>query len=235
MRLIKWSLLATLRRLRQDRAGASLVQFVVILPVFVFIVYSAWAVFSVMIAHQTLCDAAYEAARYLQVEGPLLPEESIYPDDWVVIADKIAYDEVASNKSLARAWRDGGREVVIWPPEIRDSPEEPGVVDADYVRNNSLFQVRVTGTISNPLWVFFPGDEVPEGEDEDTVPGLKLTCQSTGFFEGPPFKATDDHSAAGTVCPPGLPRCTGGPRATDCIPPGSCPTETPGCPPCEVR
>lgn len=233
MRLIHWSPPAALRRLRQDRAGASLVQFVAILPLFVFVVYSAWAVFSVVIAHQTLCDAAYESARYLQVEGPLLPEESIYPDDWVAIADKIAYDEVASNASLARAWREGGREIVIWPNELRDSPEEPGMVDADYVRDQSLFQVRVSGTISNPLWIFFPGDEAPD-DDEAAVPGLKLTCQSTGFFEGPPFKATEDPSGASTICPP-VGRCTSGPPATECIPPGSCPTRTPGCPPCEER
>ena len=233
MQMNKDSSHGVLRRLRDDLAGATLVQFVAILPVFVFIVYSAWAVFSVLIAHQTLCDAAYEAARYLQVEGPLLPEESIYPDDWIAIADKIAYDEVATNASLARAWREGGREVDIWPPEMRDSPKEPGVVDADYVRNNSLFHVRVTGTISNPLWIFFPGDPVPDEDDEDfVIPGLKLTCQSTGFFEGPPIKSTDEHSAGGTVCP-FVPRCTSGPRATDCIPPGSCPTVTPGCPPCD--
>ena len=237
MQVIDRSLLGALKRLRDDLSGASLVQFIVILPVLVFLVYSVWAMFSVIIAHQTLCDAAYESARYLQVEGPLLPEETTdYPEDWEAIAWDISRMEVSSNSTLSKSWDDeGAGTVTIWPRDIRSAPENAGVVDEGFVTRESLFNVRVSGTISNPLGVFFPTVPDPDEPDDEPeeVPGLRLTCQSTGFFEGPPFKSTDDHKPGpGTVCPP-LGRCTPGPRATECRPPGSCPTPTDGCPACD--
>ena len=56
-----------------------------------------------------------------------------------------------------------------------------------------------------------------------------------GVTEAPPEAPPEGTPTPfGTVCPP-IPRCTPGPRATDCIPPGSCPTVTPGCPACEPQ
>ena len=47
----------------RDLRGASLVQFIAILPVFIIILYGAYAAYVVMTAHHTLCDAAWQATR----------------------------------------------------------------------------------------------------------------------------------------------------------------------------
>lgn len=238
--LDRWLERARSTALAGDIRGATLVQFVAILPFFVFLVFGAWSTFRVLVAHQRLCDAAYEAARYLQVEGPLFPDDWVYPTDWERVGRDIAYWEIASNEQLRDSWETTGV-VTISPSAIRTSPKEPGEVDRSTPRRG-LFSVRVTGQISNPLGVFYPvptrrvGTEPDPGAgDEPEDPArytLTLSCQATGFFEGPPFKATEDPRGGATICPP-LPRCTDGPRPTDCIPRGRCPTPTPGCPVCE--
>lgn len=227
-------MLRRFRALRDDLRGATLVQFIAVLPVFVLVFWGSWAVFTVMGAHQTLCEAAYESARWLQVEGPRLPEDTtIYPETWEDYAYNIALTEIYGHKQLRES--DFGRsDVYIWPREPRKSPES-----GDHNENTAeeaIFNVRVTGRIANPILGLLDADDDPE-----QLGGLELVCQASGFFEGPPYKATesdaDNDECRRVNC--GRPdRCTPGPPPTATPDPcPNCPTPDPNdyCCPCIPR
>lgn len=210
---------ALARRARRDDSGAALVQFVVVLPVFVLIVIGLWAMFQVFSAQQTLCEAVWESSRYLQVEGPRLPDDQFsYPDGWEDLALGIINTELKSNANIPVGPLVVG-DVVISPDAKPSSPEDSKAVSADNVPNNWFF-VRASTVISNPLAVLVPGT-APGG-------GLKLTCKSTAFYEGPPTGPTNQSDN------PGGEDCREPARfCTQVSPPGS-PTLTPtACPPGE--
>jgi hypothetical protein len=208
-------LLATLRhvlgRVRRENEGASLVQFIVVLPVFVLVVMGLWAMFQTFSAHQTLCEAVQEASRYLQVEGPLLDENLYpYPAGWETLAIGIVNQELKSNAAIQVGPIAAG-DLDISPDDPRTSPQDSQDVSAENVPNNWFF-IRASTVITNPLAIFVPGTG-PGG-------GLKLTCKGTGFFEGPPIAPTKQ--VEGQKCDPPQGFCTR-------IPPG--PTWTPtACP-----
>src|SRR6187551_2781641 len=109
-------------RVRHDTTGAALVQFVVVLPVFVLIVVGLWSMYQVFSAQQTLCDAVWESSRYLQVEGPLLDDNIYaYPDGWQNLALGIINTELKSNASVNLGPLIDG-DVVISPPQKPHSP-----------------------------------------------------------------------------------------------------------------
>lgn len=215
-----------MRRWRRDEAGASLVQFIVVLPVFVLIVVGLWAMFQVYSAHQTLCEAVWEASRYLQVEGPYFPETIPYPTGWEQEAIKIINTELKSNAAINIAPVAVGN-VDISPDAVRRAPEDTTEVSADTVPD-AWFFVKATTVITNPLALFVPG----------TGPGgaLNLTCKGTGFFEGAPIGPTNP--GEGQKCPDVPPGVWCSP-----VPPGPTPVPTEcdpgdpycGCPVCRPR
>lgn len=196
-----------------DRRGAAAVQFIVVLPVFALIFVGLWAFFSVYSARDAICDATDEARDYLQVEGPRFPLEWTYPADWQLQAQHIVESELKSHQ-----WYDlvpvASDEVLIFPPEVRRSPQNMSEVSKEEVRNNWFF-VRVTKAITNPMAIFMPD---AEGELRRTI---TLSCQSTGFYEGDPIQPTQGAPPGGRACPADPDKCTPGP------PPGATPT---GCP-----
>lgn len=217
------------RRARRDESGAALVQFIVVLPVFVLIVIGLWAMFQVFSAQQTLCEAVWESSRYLQVEGPRLPDDKYpYPDGWEALALGIINTELKSNANIpvGPLLPD---DIVISPDQKPTSPQDSQAVVADNVPNNWFF-VKASTVISNPLAILVPGT-APGG-------GLKLTCKGTAFYEGPPVGPTNQNDNPGgedckeparfctQVSPPGSPTLT----PTTC-PPG----EQNCCPVCRPR
>jgi Flp pilus assembly protein TadG len=212
---------------RRDEAGASLVQFIVVLPVFVLIVVGLWAMFQVYSAHQTLCEAVWEASRYLQVEGPYFPETIPYPAGWEQKAADIINTELKSNAAINIA-PVAVSSVTVSPNIIRKSPEDTTQVNEEAV-TNAWFFVKATTTITNPLALFVPG----------TGPGgaLTLTCKGTGFFEGQPIGPTNPQE--GQKCPdipPGN-QCTRVPPGRPTPEPTPCDRGDPfcGCPVCRPR
>lgn len=236
MQLIKGLVPSTARRalasLWGDLRGATLVQFVAILPVFVLLIFGATAVSNVMGAHATLCEAAHESARYLQVEAPRFPPDDegyAYPDGWRRVAFGIAQTEIQSHKALRESVFDQSH-ITIWPSQKPVAPAGPDY-DASRV-TSSLFTVRVDAQIPNPLYLWFDG----LGADSK----LALTCQATGFFEDAPFRTTaDDPAGEGCAREQGRPdcerrrrdRCTAGIPPTECHGSG-CPTAE--CCPCRI-
>jgi Flp pilus assembly protein TadG len=218
------------RRWNADLRGASLVQFVVVLPVFVVIVVGLYAVFTVMSARDTLCEATYEASRYLQVEGPHFstdnPDFDEYPADWIRVATDIINQELAS-RTHTELYPVLSSDVSIDPPNLRNSPKDTievrdnpiGVVE------NAWFTVKVTKAITNPM-----------GAMLGTDPGLatiKLSCKATGFFEGPPIGPTKPGSGGGgpNRCEQPVNQCRRCPGCTPTTVGAGTPTECPTCRP----
>lgn len=218
------------RRWNADLRGASLVQFVVVLPIFVMIVFGLYGVFTVMSSRDTLCEATYEASRYLQVEGPQFstdnPDFDEYPADWIRVATDIINQELAS-RTFTNLYPILASDVSIDPPNLRNSPKDTievrdnpiGVVE------NAWFTVKVTKTISNPLGTLLGTD-----------PGLstiKLSCKSTGFFEGPPIGPTKPGQGGGgpNRCEEPVDRCRRCPGCTPTTVDEGTPTVCPICRP----
>lgn len=212
-----------IRGWREDRSGATLIQFVAVLPAFILLVYGTYVVWEVMSARDRLCNAAWQASRYLQVEGPRFPEGTVFPDDWAKVALDFLKEEAAGSQLLSDQTLDLTN-VVVWGrtgdvPHAPGSPEE-STVDAV---EPAQFAVRFTVDLPHPfprMWA--KPDATPE---EEAARGrLKLTCQRFGFAEDPPFKATE---AGGPSCPPcNKVPCTPGAEPTRCQPPDgpACPT-----------
>jgi len=219
-----------LARLRRDLRGATLVQFIAILPVFVLLIYGATAVAEVMGAHATICEAAHESARYLQVEAPRFPDDDpnyAYPDGWRRVAFGIAQSEIQSHRRLRDSVFQEAN-ITIWPSIKPVAPSGPDQVSRELV-TSSLFTVRVSAEMPNPMLLWFDG--------AGAGGGLSLSCQSTGFFEDVPFRTTADDPSGGDRCERERnsracqrpPRCTAGPPPTACSGP-NCPTQV--CCPC---
>lgn len=209
-----------LRFWRSDTRGAAAVQFIAVLPVFMILTLGIWSLFLLYSAQQTLCEAAMKAQRYLQVEGPYFPEDVVYPDGWVPYAVNIMNSELKSNAMTPM--QIGAQDVYFYPPEPRRAPKEQSEVE--YSVPDAWFHLRVSAEISGTLGVLAG---VFDGARSGPV---KLTCQTTGFYEEPPLRSTDNANPGATRvnCPPIPPKCTVGPAPTACVGPG-CPTPDP-CP-----
>lgn len=205
---------------RQDRRGAAAVQFVAVLPLFLLLILGFWALFQLYSAQQTLCESVNRAQRYLQVEGPWLPEDVVYPDGWVPYATDIINSELKSNAMTPM--QVGPQDIQFFPPDPRREPQEQSEVEFTY--KDAWFQLRATAEISGSLGA------LATLFDTEHSGVVRLTCQSTGFYEGPPLRSTDNARPGATRvnCPPIPPKCTAGPPPTACVGPG-CPTPDP-CP-----
>lgn len=215
------------RRWRADRSGASLVQFVAVLPAFVVLVYGTFTVWSVMSSRDRLCNAAWQAARYLQVEGPRFPKEARYPDDWAAVALDFLKEEAAGSELLAGQTLDLNN-VVIWPafgngphgePQPPKSAEDATVDAVD----DAQFAVRFTVDLPHPFPRFWAGKPDETDEEKAKRDRIQLTCQRFAYVEMPPFQATARTNPRGCPrCPDDPPRCDRGPTATPCPPDVCC-------------
>ncbi len=223
----------TLRRWLDDQGGATLVQFIAVLPAFVLVVIGAYAMFKVMASRDTLCESAWEASRYLQVEGPHFPEDGVgeggedlsYPDGWRNIAVDIMNQELAS-RTMVELYPIEESNVELWPPDKPTSPEST-IRDGRAVLDENLFYLQVTKPITNPLGMLF---DLPNAD-----PGMiNLTCRIGGFYEGPPVEPTllRPPNNAGPGCDPPRQDCPVNPGYTDTpVPRDGTPTVCPICNP----
>lgn len=90
--------LITHEPLRTDDRGSTMIQFVLVLPVFLVLVFGSYELWKLVHLKQSLEAATIQAARYLSVEGRFLDN---YPDDWQASAWTIIARELA-NESLLR-------------------------------------------------------------------------------------------------------------------------------------
>lgn len=219
-----------LRRWQADVSGATLVQFVIVLPVFILIVLGVWNIYAVYAAHQTLCEAAAKSARYLQVEGRLLdPDEYPYPDGWEVLAADMINSELKSS-TLIKLAPLSPSQVAISPEIARMSPKDMSEVRSDRIPDYWFF-VQAETVITNPLAIFM---------ESDSSGTLSLKCKESAYYEAEPIgPSPQPPKPPRSECPP-VPPCGGPtpggpgrptPSPTPC-PPGQTCQPTP-CPPCE--
>jgi len=209
------------RTWQEDQRGASAVQFIAVLPLFVLLTLGLWTLFMAYSAQQTLCEAAGRTASYLQEEGPWFDEGVEYPTGWVPVAVDLVNSELKSNAMTPMQVKP--EDVVFYPSLPRRAPQEQDIVP--YSVADAYFYLTVTADVTGTLGVlggFFDG----AGADGK----LRLSCRSTAFYEEPPLKSTDQAVPGATECPE-VDDCTPGPPPTQCIGP-ACPTSPP-CPPCK--
>jgi hypothetical protein len=176
-------------------------------------------------AHQTLCDATWRASRYLQVEGPLFdPDEITYPDGWRTVATQIINSSLKNNPQVDMSVTEA--DVRILPDTNVGGeghpapPKEQSEVTGESVKN-AWFFVRATTIVTHPLALLLPTTDTP-GQ-------LKVTCQTTGFYETEPIEPTGKAGGPKPTklhCQPPPPMCSPGPGPTSCQDP-PCATEDP--------
>ena len=77
-----------------DQRGATLVTYVLILPLFILLIFGSYAVWRIMVVQQSLALGTYTAARELSYRGRALPLDEY---EWWGIADPIVRTEVEGN------------------------------------------------------------------------------------------------------------------------------------------
>lgn len=85
------------RSLSRDERGNTIVQFVLVLPIFVILVYGSYEIWKLVHLKQTLEAATIQATRYLSMEGPYLDQ---YPADWQARARFIVANELTNEPLL---------------------------------------------------------------------------------------------------------------------------------------
>ena len=108
----------------REQRGSALIQFVLVLPIFLIIIFGSFAVWRVISAKQSLASGTYQAARYLSVEGRFLhyyPDEDDDPDDWEDVARIIIANELKNNSLLSPS----PQPIISFEPEPPDGPKCP--------------------------------------------------------------------------------------------------------------
>jgi hypothetical protein len=201
-----------LKAWREDRDGAALVQFIAILPVMALIIIGMWSMYQMYTVQQNLCEGVWQAARYLQVEGPYFDEGVAYPSGWIPYAVEIINTELRSNV-LFNDLEVKPEDVTIMPQAMRTPPQEQAESRADKVPDVWFF-VRAAVDVPNPIAFLLPD----QGEEPGT---LRIQCQKTAYYEVEPLRSTDISHSEKTPHPPGLPPTIGPPPTVLFVGPGS--------------
>lgn len=106
-----------------DRRGSVVIEFVLVLPIFILILYASASVWKVVAVKDSLASATYQAARYLSVRGYwdrwLRPGDNCqpFPGKWEEEAARIVEQELLHNNPFASlVFTDTVRVYVTKPP-----------------------------------------------------------------------------------------------------------------------
>lgn len=87
--------------LPRDERGNTIIQFVLVLPIFIILVFGSYEIWKLVHLKQSLEAATIQASRYLSVEGPFLMDEPPgYPESWRQRAWDIIASELANEPLL---------------------------------------------------------------------------------------------------------------------------------------
>ena len=153
-----------------DQRGSPLIEFVLVLPLFLILVFGSFAVWKIVSAKQSLASGTYQAARYLSVEGRYLdyaPDLDDDPDDWQDAARIIITSELENN-SLLRPLPQPV--ITIEPPSRPECPRQRCMEDRYAVDCllDALFTVRAEITLPQPVRIPFLGSETITLEEKRT-------------------------------------------------------------------
>jgi hypothetical protein len=135
-----------------DQKGSTLIQFVLVLPLFLVLIFGSFAVWKVVSAKQSLISGTYQAARYLSVDGRYLD----YPGDWEYAAWVIIARELENNGLL----RPLPQPIISFEPPFRPRcPKADAVNDPLPNLEDALFTIRAEITLPWPLRIPFVDPE----------------------------------------------------------------------------
>jgi hypothetical protein len=174
-----------------EQRGSTLIQFVLVLPLFLVLIFGSFAVWKVVSAKQSLISGTYQAARYLSVEGRYLD----YPGDWEYAAWVIITRELENN-SLLRPLPQPG--VSFEPPFRPRCPKADAVNDPMPQLEDALFTIRAEITLPWPVHIPFLDPET-----------ITLVEKRTSYIECEPI-----FGPAPTPTPTSTPRPTPTPTPT---------------------
>ena len=160
---------ALLRRVKQlqlsmDQRGATLVTYVLVLPLLILLIFGSFAVWRIMAVRQTLFLGTYKAVRELSYQGRYLPLEE---DEWWKIADPIVRAEVQGNHLIESGHT---LNVAVTLPNSSACSSSSGMRSVD----DALFTVKATLILPTPIRIPYL----------DPV-NLTLTEQRTSFVDCP--------------------------------------------------
>ena len=135
--------------------GSALIQFVLVLPLFLILIFGSFAVWKVVSAKQSLVSGTYQAARYLSVEGRFLdyyPDPDDYLDDWEDVARIIVISELENNSLL----RPLPQPIISFDrPSRPQCPKEDAINDPMTHLEDALFTVQAEITLPWPVRIPF--------------------------------------------------------------------------------
>lgn len=111
--------LMDLGSLHRDERGDTIIQFVLVLPIFIILVFGSHEIWKLVHLKLSLEAATIQATRYLSIEGPFFLDE--YPEGWrqrayVIIARERANELLLQNESV-ELWVDVGTRFRLGRPE----------------------------------------------------------------------------------------------------------------------
>jgi len=153
-----------------DQRGSPLIEFVLVLPLFLILIFGSFVVWKIVSAKQSLASGTYQAARYLSVEGGDLdyaPDLDDDPDDWQDAARVIIVRELENN-SLLRPLPQLA--ITIEPPSRPECPRQRCTEDRYAVDCllDALFTVRAEITLPQPVRIPFLDSETITLEEKRT-------------------------------------------------------------------
>jgi hypothetical protein len=148
--------------LGMDQRGATLVTYVLVLPLLILLIFGSFAVWRIMVIRQTLFLGTYKAARELSYQGRNLPlDETV----WREVADSVIRAEVEGNHLIESGY---ALNVAVTLPDTNSCGRSLPV-------GNSLFTVKATLILPTPIRVPYL----------DPIINPTLTEQRTSFVECP--------------------------------------------------
>lgn len=81
----------------RDSRGSTIIQFVLVLPIFIILVFGSYEIWKLVHLKRSLEAATVQAARYLSIEGSHLDK---YPEDWEAYAWTIVAQELENEPLL---------------------------------------------------------------------------------------------------------------------------------------
>jgi len=145
--------------LRDQRGAVDLIQFALILPIMILIIFGSYEIWRLVSVKQSLYAGTYQAARYVSlnylIDGPAVQ----------AVADEIIVQELTNNALLSG---DTGLQSIEYTPE--------GLTG---LRPYQFFRIRTTLRLPWPVIIpFLP-----------TRPSITLVEQQTSFVEAGPTRA----------------------------------------------
>jgi len=152
--------IATLQCLWQDRHGTTVIQFVLVLPIFLLLLIGSYELWRLVAIKQRLEAATVQATRYLMVEGRFLipPHRSgAFPYEWENLAREIIVEQLAKDSLVGGELANGVVVMVDTPTHF--APVCPGGASENPVIHlrNAQFSVTAALPIPSPLRIPFLG------------------------------------------------------------------------------